>query len=62
MRRRVYTKGMLIMNLRKQRQKRKKRDALHEERMFGIVYNHQDPTARMAIGHIMRKSSKMNCR
>lgn len=46
------------MNLRKQRQRQKKREALNEERLFGNVYNNQDPTARIAINHMMRMSGR----
>jgi hypothetical protein len=42
------------MNLRKQRQRLKKRNALNDERLFGTVYSKQDPTARMAISRIKK--------
>jgi hypothetical protein len=51
-------KGYFIMNLRKQRQRQKKREALNEERLFGNVYNNQDSTARIAINHMMRMSGR----
>lgn len=47
--------GLINMNLRKLRQKQKKRYALNDERRYGKVYNMPDPTAKAALSYKITK-------
>lgn len=48
------------MNLRKMRQREKKRLALNDERLFGKVFGKSDPTAKAAIRFITTTTKKKN--